>query len=227
MLTNEEPTPGSSTSLDKKNDRSYFFHMSEKGQITRSRLLAVGLDTISVEGLTGLTLGGLAVEAGVSKSGLFAHFKSKEDLQLSLLEATVRLASAHVVAPAMNVEPGLPRLKTVVENWLGWSTRSGLRGGCPIAAAIFELDDLCGEIRDRVLQQEAAWRGLLVGLVREAVKCGHLPENVDVDQFVWELFGIYLSHHASSRFLRDPKARDRARAAFTALVRRAGTNDAD
>jgi AcrR family transcriptional regulator len=174
-----------------------------------------------------LTLGGLAIEAGVSKSGLFAHFKSKEDLQLSLLDETIRLANAHVVAPAMNVEPGLPRLRAVVDNWLGWSTRSGLRGGCPVAAAIFELDDLSGEIRDRVIEQEAAWRGFLTGLVREAVKCGHLPKTVDVDQFVWELFGIYLSHHASSRFLRDPTARDRARRAFAALLRRAGKRDTE
>jgi AcrR family transcriptional regulator len=200
--------------------------MSTKGQTTRSRLLAVGLDTISVEGLTGLTLGGLAVEAGVSKSGLFAHFKSKEDLQLSILDEAVRLAGAHVVAPAMNVEPGLPRLRAIVENWLGWSTRSGLRGGCPMAAAIFELDDLSGEVRDRIVEQEAAWRGFLTALVREAVSCGHLPKTVDVDQFVWELFGIYLSHHASSRFLRDPQARDRAGRAFAALLRRAGKRDA-
>src|SRR5947209_332737 len=106
--------------------------MSAKGKITRGRLLAVGLDAISVEGLSGLTLGGLAAEAGVSKSGLFAHFKSKEDLQLSILDEAVRLAGANVVAPAMSAEPGLPRLRAVVENWLGWSTRSGLRGGCPM-----------------------------------------------------------------------------------------------
>lgn len=194
--------------------------MSTKGQTTRSRLLAVGVDVISVEGLAGLTLGGLAAEAGVSKSGLFAHFNSKEDLQLSILEETVRLAGAQVVAPAMTAEPGLPRLRAVVENWLGWSTRCGLRGGCPIAAAIFELDDLSGEIRDQVLARETAWRGFLNGLVSDAVKRGHLPNTVDVEQFIWELFGIYLSHHASSRFLRDPQARERADRAFAALLRR-------
>jgi AcrR family transcriptional regulator len=199
--------------------------MSTKGEITRSRLLAIGVNTISVEGLTGLTLGGLAAEAGVSKSGLFAHFTSKEDLQLGILDEAVRLAGAQVVAPAMHVEPGLPRLRAVVENWLGWSTRCGLRGGCPMAAALFELDDLSGAIREAVVARESAWRGFLTGLVREAVKRGHLPNTVDVDQFVWELFGIYLSHHTSSRFLRDPKARDRAIRAFAALVRRVGEPD--
>src|SRR4051794_30953041 len=135
--------------------------MSLKGQSTRSRLLALGVDAVSVEGLAGLTLGGLADTAGVSKSGLFAHFKSKQELQLGILEEAVRLAGAHVVAPAMTVEPGLPRLRAVVENWFGWSTRCGLRGGCPMAAAIFELDDLSGEIRDQVVAREAAWRGFL------------------------------------------------------------------
>jgi AcrR family transcriptional regulator len=199
--------------------------MSTKGEITRGRLLAIGVNTISVEGLTGLTLGGLAAEAGVSKSGLFAHFASKEDLQLSILDEAVRLAGTQVVAPAMQVEPGLPRLRAVVENWLGWSARCGLRGGCPMAAAVFELDDLSGAIREAVVAREAAWRGFLTGLVGEAVQCGHLPNTVDVDQFVWELFGIYLSHHTSSRFLRDPQARDRAVRAFAALVQRAGTPD--
>jgi AcrR family transcriptional regulator len=199
--------------------------MSTKGEITRGRLLAIGVNTISVEGLTGLTLGGLATEAGVSKSGLFAHFTSKEELQLSILDAAVRLAGEQVVAPAMPIEPGLPRLRAVVENWLGWSTRCGLRGGCPMAAAVFELDDLSGAIREAVVARESAWRGFLTGLVRDAVQCGHLPNTVDVDQFVWELFGIYLSHHTSSRFLRDPQARDRAIRAFAALVRRAGMFD--
>jgi AcrR family transcriptional regulator len=201
--------------------------MGTKGETTRSRLLAVGVDTISVEGLSGLTLGGLATEAGVSKSGLFAHFKSKEDLQLGILDEAVRLAAAHVVAPAMKAEPGLPRLRAVVENWLGWSTGCGLRGGCPMAAAVFELDDLSGELRDHVVAREAAWRGFLIDLVRDAVKRAHLPGTVDVEQFVWELFGIYLSHHASSRFLRDPKARERAGRAFAALLRRAGSRDAE
>jgi AcrR family transcriptional regulator len=195
--------------------------MSLKGQTTRSRLIALGLDAVSVEGLAGLTLGGLADAAGVSKSGLFAHFKSKQELQLGILEEAVRLASAHVVAPAMTVEPGLPRLRAVVENWFGWSTRCGLRGGCPMAAAIFELDDLSGEIRDQVVAREAAWRGFLSELVGDAVKRGHLPKAIDVEQFIWELFGIYLSHHASSRFLRDPKARERAHRAFATLLRRA------
>jgi len=180
------------------------------------------LDTLSTVGLAGVTLGNLATMARMSKSGLFAHFSSKEQLQLDLLDEMVRVADKNVVAPAMAAPKGLPRLTALVTNWLGWSRRAGLRGGCPVAAAIFELDDLSGVVRDRVSELDARWRSLLASLVTESVDCGHLTETVDVEQFVWELFGIYLSHHASSRFIRDPKAEIRAHTAFSSLIQRAG-----
>jgi AcrR family transcriptional regulator len=196
--------------------------MASKGGTTRDRLLAVGLDAISVEGLSGITLGGLASAANMSKSGLFAHFASKERLQLDLLDAMAQAANVHVVAPALAAPEGLPRLSALVENWLGWSTRAGLRGGCPIAAALFELDDLDGEVREKVVAMESQWRMLLRSLVNEAVMHRHINADVDAEQFVWELCGIYLSHHASSRLVRDAKAMKRARVAFEALLRRAG-----
>jgi AcrR family transcriptional regulator len=196
--------------------------VSEKGTVTRSRLLALGLDALSAEGLAGVTLGRLAADANMSKSGLFAHFRSKEQLQLELIEEAVRLANTEVVMPAMNAPEGLPRLRALVDRWIGWSGRAGLRGGCPIAAAVFELDDSVGVVRDRVAELEARWRSLLRALTCEAVKRKHLGSDLDPDQFTWELTGIYLAHHASSRFNRDPRARERAMTAFTALLRRAG-----
>jgi AcrR family transcriptional regulator len=193
-----------------------------KKNTTRDRLLTLGLDAISVEGLSGVTLGGLASTAGMSKSGLFAHFNSKEQLQLDLLDAMARVAAAHVVKPAFAAPKGLPRLRAMVENWLGWSTRAGLRGGCPVAAALFELDDLDGEVRAKVVAMESQWRSQLLALVNEAVECGELNSEFDREQLVWELCGIYLSHHASSRLACDAKAGKRARVAFEALLRRAG-----
>ena len=198
--------------------------MTRKGVTTRGRLLSIGLDTLSTVGLAGVTLGNLAATARMSKSGLFAHFSSKEQLQLDLLDEMVRVADKNVVTPAMAAPKGLPRLTALFTTWLGWSSRAGLRGGCPVAAAIFELDDLSGVVRDRVAELEARWRSLLASLVTESMHCGHLTETVDVEQFVWELFGIYLSHHASSRFIRDPNADIRARTAFSNLIRRAGAN---
>jgi AcrR family transcriptional regulator len=187
----------------------------------RERILEHGLDLISKSGTAGVTLGLLAESTGMSKSGLFAHFGSKAEVQISLLERAAEVAGAHVVAPAMRVAEGLPRLEALVHNWLGWSTKAGLAGGCPVAAAIFELDDSEGPVRDQVLAMETEWRGLLAQLIREAIALGHLRDDLDVDQMVFELCGIYLSHHAALRFVRDRRANARAHAALWALVERA------
>lgn len=187
---------------------------------TRQRILHSGLDLMSEAGLSGVTLGLLAEQTGISKSGLFAHFRSKEELQIALLRQMAETATAHVVLPALAAPEGLPRLEALVGRWLGWTREAGLRGGCPIAAALFELDDVEGAVRDQALAMEGEWRGLLTGLVQAAAGLGHLRHDLDADQFVWELCGIYLSHHASYRFVRDPKADVRAATAFQALIER-------
>ena len=193
-----------------------------KAKATRDNLLTVGLNMLSVTGLSGVTLGRLATSAGLSKSGLFAHFRSKEQLQLELLDQMTRVANVQVMEPAMRSPEGLPRIKAFVSHWFGWSHKAGLSGGCPIAAALFELDDLQGELRQRTAAMEAELRAMLEGQVEAAVACGHLSAETDPRQFVWELFGIYLSHHVSSRFLRDPEADARAERAFSSLLNRAG-----
>ncbi len=175
---------------------------------------------MSEAGLSGVTLGLLAEQTGISKSGLFAHFRSKEELQIALLRQMAETATAHVVLPALAAPEGLPRLEALVGRWLGWTREAGLRGGCPIAAALFELDDVEGAVRDQALAMEGEWRGLLTGLVQAAAGLGHLRHDLDADQFVWELCGIYLSHHASYRFVRDPKADVLAATAFQALIER-------
>lgn len=162
----------------------------------------------------------------MSKSGLFAHFRSKEAVQIALLERAAALADEHVVAPALRVGPGLPRLRTLIDAWIGWTRRAGLSGGCPVAAGLFELDDAHGDTRDALMRMESHWRDLLSNCTAEAVEAGHLSSDLDVGQFVWELSGIYLSHHASVRFLHDPAADRRADAALGALFERAGARDA-
>jgi AcrR family transcriptional regulator len=194
----------------------------EKAASTRDRILDQGLALLSQSGLGGVTLGVLADQVGMSKSGLFAHFKSKEDVQIGLLEYTHKIGAGIIIEPSMKAAEGLPRLRAVVMNWLGWSRRAGLPGGCPVAAAMFEFDDVEGPVREKIVEMEAGWRGFLSGLVREAMTLGHLRKDLDVEQFVWELCGIYLSHHASDRFLRSKDADRRARTAFEALIGRAG-----
>lgn len=195
-----------------------------KGTDTKERLLRIGLDQMSVGGLSGVTLGQLASASGLSKSGLFAHFRSKEQLQIELLNEMAQAAGRVVVDPAMQAAEGLPRLSAVMNLWLGWSRRAGLSGGCPVAAALFELDDVDGEVRSHAAKLEEHWREQLRQFVMAAKGAGHLSAGTDVEQFVWELCGIYLSHHVSSRFLRDHDADLRAKRAFDALVQRYRSN---
>jgi len=191
-----------------------------KGHETKERVLQLGIDQVSMAGLSALTLGQLAEESGLSKSGLFAHFRSKVQLQIELLDRMTSVADRTIVEPAMRVARGLPRLKALVGLWIGWSRRAGLSGGCPLAAAMFELDDTEGEVRNHAEKLALKWSALLSQSVREAVEERHLSADTDVDQFVWELEGIYLSHHVSSRFIRDEKADTRAGHAFESLIER-------
>ncbi len=192
--------------------------MVKKSESTHRRILGRGLEIVSERGLAGVSLGGLAGRAELSKSGLFAHFRSKEELQVELLRAAEEALRREVFAPAMEAPEGLPRLRALVRRWLGWASRSGLPGGCPLYGAAFELDDVEGPVRDYLTESKREWSGMLEGLVRKAVALGHLRGDLDAAQFVWELDGIYLAHHVSQRLVRDPDADARANAAFEALV---------
>jgi AcrR family transcriptional regulator len=189
---------------------------------TRNRIAAAGLDLLARGGFSGVTLGVLATQTGLSKSGLFAHFGSKTEVQLRLLEETAATAQKTVVEPAMKAAEGLPRLRTVFERWLGWTEKAGLDGGCPVTGGFFEFDDAANDdpVRQRLVAMEAEWRVFLSALTTTAVEAGELRKGLDVDQFVWELCGIYLSHHVSYRFVHDPLATKRAHTAFAELVNR-------
>ncbi|HUA35250.1 MAG TPA: TetR/AcrR family transcriptional regulator [Candidatus Binataceae bacterium] len=191
---------------------------------TREKILRQGLALMSQAGLGGITFGALADQVGMSKSGLFAHFRSKEEVQVELLSHMAEFAMRRVVEPSMKAQEGLPRLQALVDNWFGWAQRAGLPGGCPVAAGLFEFDDVEGAVRDKILEMENQWRAMLTALVRRAVQLSHLRANLDVEQFVWELCGIYLAHHAAHRFLRSADADRRAQVAFQALLERAAKN---
>ncbi|TGN04236.1 TetR/AcrR family transcriptional regulator [Leptospira dzoumogneensis] len=189
-------------------------------QETRSRILDKGLGVVSRSGLEGLSLGPLAELSGMSKSGLFAHFGSKEEIQISILNYTAEFSRSKVLEPALRSKEGLPRLRSLVKHWMGWSKKAGLPGGCPIAAGLFELDDSKGPVRQKLLSMESEWRALLKKFTKECVDLEELRSDLDLDQFVWELCGIYLVHHTSLRFLKDPKADYRANKAFESLLER-------
>ena len=194
--------------------------MKQTGRASRDRILDAGLNLLSTSGFAGVTIGLLASQVGMSKSGLFAHFKSKEDIDIALLEQMVALAHKNVVVPAMRAPQGLSRLTALVENWFGWSTKAGLLGGCPAAAGMFELDDVEGPVREKLLELEKQWNELLKQFIAESIATGDLRKDLDIDQFIWELMGFYLNHHASRRFMRTGDANMRARKAFQGLIDR-------
>src|SRR5258707_3324751 len=120
----------------------------------------------------------------MSKSGVFPHFKSKEDIAIARLERMVDVADKHVVVPAMRAQEGLSRLTALVENWFGWSTKAGLVGGCPAAAGMFELGDVGGAVRGKLLELEKQWDKILKQIIVESVAACDLRQDIDVHHFV-------------------------------------------
>ncbi len=189
-----------------------------KKKTTQQRILQHALELASVRGIEGIRLGPLAAQAHLSKSGLFAHFRSREDLQLQLLDTAADVFHQEVIRPAAHTPQGLPRLRALVGLWLGWAPRSGLPGGCPFVAAAADLDDREGPVREQLVLFQKRRFTTFQQFVEQAVTLGHLRADLDVVQFTWEVFGMYLMHHTWSRLLRDPDADQHAHTAFEALV---------
>lgn len=170
-------------------------------------------------GVGALSIGVLAERTRMSKSGLFAHFGSKEELQLAVLrESQARFAEV-VLRPALRLPRGLGRLRAMVINWLDWTRAVNLPGGCVINAAALEFDDQPGPLRDEVKNSLLALRRTLAETVAKAVETGELRPDIDIEQFVFELNGIYQATQQNRRLFSDPDADRRALAAFDRLVR--------
>lgn len=191
-----------------------------KGEVTRQRIVEHAASLASRTGLEGLSIGGLAEALGISKSGLFAHFKSKESLATQVLEHAAERFVESVIKPSLAAPRGEPRLRAVFDNWRKWPEVSGMEGGCFFVAAAAELDDRPGPARDLLVRQQKDWLDLLANIVRTGIEEGHFRKDTDADQVAHDLFGIMLVYHHSARLLRDPKAHSRARRAFEELVAR-------
>jgi len=190
-----------------------------KGEQTRQAILDEAFSLASCVGVDGLSIGVLAERTHMSKSGLFAHFGSKEELQLAVLrEAQQRFADI-VLRPAFRLPRGLARLRAIVINWLDWTKVANLPGGCVINAAAAEFDDQPGPLRDEVRNGLLALRRTLADTVAKAVATGELRPDTDAEQFAFELEGIYQVTQQSRRLFNDPDADRRALAAFDRLVR--------
>jgi AcrR family transcriptional regulator len=190
-----------------------------KGDDTRREILGHALALASEVGLEALSIGLLAERVGMSKSGLFAHFSSKERLQVALLEEASQRFVAQVIAPALRAARGRPRVEALFERWLRWGTqREQLPGGCIFYAAGSELDDRPGAARDRLVAAQRDLQETLAQAVRIAKSEGHFRRDLDENQFVFEVFGIMHTCNFHQRLLHDPKAGTRAERAFARLL---------
>lgn len=194
-----------------------------KGEQTRATILDHALGIASRLGLEGLTIGSLADATGMSKSGLFAHFGSREDLQLAVLEHAAQRYGERVFVPALKIERGLPRLRALFTHWLDWALSSGLPGGCIMISAAAEYDDRPGPIRDAVIENQHRGNAITRKAVRLAMEEGHLRADTDPEQIAFEMLGIVLASHNHRRLLGDKEARKRALTAFEELVARHAT----
>lgn len=194
-----------------------------KGAETRAAVLDEGARQLSLVGLGGLTIGLLADKAQLSKSGLFAHFRSKEVLQLAVIDWSCELFAERVIRPALKAPRGEPRLRALFDRMLRWDNGDlSLPGGCFFAGVSSELDDAPpGPVRDRFVQAERDYEDTIATVFRTGITEGQFHPDADPDQYAFDIKGVLLSYHNASRLLADPKAEDRARTAFEALLRAA------
>ncbi len=191
-----------------------------KGARTRATILTAAVEMTCLGGFGGLNLKPLADRVGMTKSGLYAHFGSKEALQVATLEHAAELFQVRVVAPAKTEPAGLPRLEGVFERWLEWPGNAGLAGSCPFFAGVVEFDDGAGPVRERLVRLFRDFRQVVEQLVASAVRHGHLRPGTDPAQFAQELLALRYAHHWAHGFMRDPAALARTRSAFSRLIGR-------
>jgi len=189
-----------------------------KGDATRAAILERGVRLATQTGLEGLSIGRLATELGLSKSGLFAHFRSKEALQIQVLDASAERFVQEVVRPALREPRGEPRLRAIFERWLAWTQTNSGPGGCLFVAAASELDDRPGAVRERLVALQKGWLEILATVYRTGVEEQQFRRDVEPDQFAYDLYSVMLGFHHAARLLRDPKADARANAAFERLI---------
>ena len=191
---------------------------STKGEETRFQILDAAVQVASEAGFEALTIGSLAERTGLSKSGLFAHFGSKLDLQIAALDECARQFTEAVFLPALKAPRGVKRLRALFDNWITWPQRANLTGGCPIDSAGREYDHQPGAMRDAVMERQRLLDRELSKAVQLAVDAGELAERTDPRQVAFEFLAIVLVFYRSESILGTEEARKRARTAFDRLI---------
>ena len=195
--------------------------MTTKGEETRAQILAAAVRQASETGFESLTIGTLAERTGLSKSGLFAHFGSKLELQMAALDEAARQFSEQVFLPALKAPRGVRRLRALFDNWITWPMTARLPGGCPIDAATREYDHHPGPMRDAVLDRQRMLDRELGKAVQMAIDTGEFAPDADPRQVAFEMLGIVMACFRTEMLFGAAEAHKRARAAFEGVLQRA------
>ena len=190
---------------------------AHKGQQTRATILDAALSLASQMGIEGLSIGALAEVTGMSKSGVFAHFGSREELQISVIREYHERFEEEVFRPAIAQPRGLPRLRALFENWVA-KVATEIDSGCIYISGAVEFDDRPGPVRDALVGMVRLWHGALGRAIGLAIDLGHLRQDTDPMQVLFEIHGLILSLHHDARFLRSAGAMGRARTAFERVI---------
>jgi AcrR family transcriptional regulator len=191
---------------------------TQKSELTRAAIVGAALDLAAAEGLEAISLQVVADRIGLSKSGVFSRVGSREALQKAVIEEFGRRFIADVFVPAMQQPKGLPRLNEIMRRWIIRTRDVEIEQGCLYTAGAFELDDRHGPLRDLLLDEVTRWRAALRRTVLQAMEAGHLKADTDPEQLVSEVSALIMGMVHDARFLRDPKAADRAQATWNRLL---------
>jgi len=175
------------------------------------------VDLASKIGLHSLTIGGLARELDLSKSGLFEHFGSKERLQQDVVQAAADMFVAKVVDPAIREPKGEPRLRALFDRWLRWAD-CGCKGGCVLVGASFELDDRPGPVREVLVTAQRQWLDTLAAVIEAGIEESHFRDDLDSMQFAFDAYSLMLGYHHAARLLHDPNAKARVKTGLDRLI---------
>jgi AcrR family transcriptional regulator len=188
-----------------------------KGKETKTNILEVGLKQARKFGFESLSIGELAKLVGMSKSGLFAHFKSKELMQVMILDYAAENFVLKVIKPALKEDRGLPRLHALIDNWIKWSSK-GKNGGCPLISASFEFDDIPGKVRAATQNHLQTLVKTIERSVEISVEEGHLDQKTDCHQFGYEVFSKIIGLHLYHRLLQDEQALSTFKSSIQGLI---------
>jgi AcrR family transcriptional regulator len=195
----------------------------QKGQQTKAAIIEAALGLATQIGVEGLSIGALAEVTQMSKSGVFAHFGSREELQISVIREYHARFEEEVFFPAMKAPRGLPRLQALFANWMK-RTSVELDSGCIYISGAVEFDDRPGPVRDALASSVATWHAAMKRAIASAKREGHLRPDVDEEQVLFEVHGLILALHYEARFLKSPGAIARANAGFENILRRCGAD---